>query len=239
EAIQSEVGIWRDILDINQKFTLKNIGELSLNSERNVVFTPFEQNNYLNEAFGLSSFVSPTIQREGKPVIEIPAPQAKTETPTISIPVETTNRYGWLRYTAVTVLALAAAGSIGFKLYQDRVEQQNMLVQQAVQEQVQEKIRQATFVIDSPVPAVTFALKADAPKSYHVVAGAFRVEENAQKAFDELVRLGYEPRMLPPNRFGLHPVLYGSYTTYGEASKALSGIKQSHNPDAWLLVKEL
>src|SRR6476660_10324715 len=56
DAIQSEVGIWKEILDINGKFTLKNIGELSLNAEKNVVFSPYEQLNYLTDAFGLNSF---------------------------------------------------------------------------------------------------------------------------------------------------------------------------------------
>lgn len=235
EAIQSEVSIWREILDINQKFTLKNIGELALNSERNIVFTPFEQNNFLKEAFGLNSFVSPAIKRE----VAQPEPEPVIETPAIPINEGSTNRFSWLRYTAISVLALAAAGSIGFKVYQDRIKEQNLLVEQSVQQKVQEKIQQATFVIDSPVPAVTFTVKDDAPKPYHVVAGAFRIEANAQNAFEELIRLGYEPRRLPPNRFGLHPVLYGSYPTYGEAWKALSGIKKQHNPDAWLLVKEL
>lgn len=235
QAIQSEIGIWRNILEINQKFALKNIGELSLNSEKNVVFTPYEQNNFLKEAFGLNSFVSPVIKREVYKQ-EVEAIEEKTP---IAITEEKRHNYNWLKYTAVTILALTAVGSIGFKVYQDQVVKQNLMVEATVQQQVQDKIQEATFVIDTPMPAVTFTVKEDAPKPYHIVAGAFRVEQNAQRTFDELTQLGYHPRRLEVNRHGLHPVLYGSYATYREAAQALSGIKKAHNPDAWLLVKEL
>lgn len=233
-AIHSEVGIWRNILEINQKFTLKNIGELSLNSEKNVVFSPYEQNNFLKEAFGLNSFVSPAIKRE---TYKEEVRQLEEKTP-IALTEEKRNNYNWLKYTAVTILALTAAGTIGFKVYNNYVSEQNLLVEESVQQQVQEKIQEATFIIDTPVPSVTFSVREDAPKPYHIVAGAFRVEENAQKTYDELTKLGYEPRRLEPNKHGLHPVLYGSYSDYREAVKALSGIKKSHNPDAWLLIKQ-
>lgn len=235
EAIQSEIGIWRNILEINQKFTLKNIGELSLNSEKNVVFTPYEQNNFLKEAFGLNSFVSPVIKRE---VYKQEVEEIEEKTP-IAITEEKRHNYNWLKYTAVTLLALATAGSIGFKVYQDNVVKQNLMVEASVQQQVQDKIQEATFIIETPVPAVTFTVKEDAPKPYHIVAGAFRVEENAQRTYEELSKLGYQPRRLEVNRHGLHPVLYGSYATYREAAQALSGIKKEHNPDAWLLINEL
>src|SRR4051812_38036642 len=63
-SIESEVIIWNSILQVNEKFTLKNIGELSLNSEKNLVFIPSDNINYLKESFGLNSFVSPAVKRE-------------------------------------------------------------------------------------------------------------------------------------------------------------------------------
>ena len=62
-SIESEVVIWNSILQVNEKFTLKNIGELHLNSEKNMLLTPLENINYLKESFGLNSFVSPAIKR--------------------------------------------------------------------------------------------------------------------------------------------------------------------------------
>jgi nucleoid DNA-binding protein len=234
EAIHSEVGIWKNILEINEKFTLKNIGELSLNAEKNVVFSPYEQLNYLTDAFGLNSFVSPTIKREHYKK-EVEAIEEKA--PIAFTPEKRAGR-SYLKYTAIFVLALTAAGSIGFKLYRDNVAKETVAVRSEVQKEVQDKIQEATFFIENPMPAVTLTVKDD-QMPYHVVAGAFREEANAQRAFEKLSTAGFKARRLPANRHGLFPVLYGSYATYREAWHAMSKIQKTDNPDAWLLIKEL
>lgn len=239
-SIESEVVIWKSILQVNEKFSLKNIGELSLNSEKNLVFTPSENINYLTESFGLNSFVSPSIKREilaSQEQKTEKVPVAKKSEPILFIPEETRNR-PYLKYAAVFILALSVAGSIGYKLYQDRIEEETLLVEKAVQKQVQNKIQEATFFIENPMPSVTLTVKED-KFSYHVVAGAFRKEENADKIYNELTGMGFKARRIAPNKHGLFPVLYGSYATYAEAQQAMEDIHQSINPDAWLLVKEL
>ncbi|HEX9981509.1 MAG TPA: SPOR domain-containing protein [Flavobacterium sp.] len=233
-AIQSEVGIWQNILEINDRFTLKNIGELSLNAERNLVFTPYDQFNYMKEAFGLSSFVSPAVKRE----VYKKEVEAIEEKAPIALTPEKRKARPYLRYTAVIALALTATGSIGYKLYENHVSETTLMVETEVQKQVQNKIQQATFFIENPMPAVTLTVKED-NKPYHIVAGAFRKERNAQRIYETLSRQGYKSRRLPQNRHGLFPVLYGSYGSYREAWKAMSEIKRNHNPDAWLLIKEL
>ncbi|HLA55872.1 MAG TPA: SPOR domain-containing protein [Flavobacterium sp.] len=233
EAIHSEVGIWKNILDINEKFTLKNIGELSLNAEKNLVFSPYEQLNYLTDSFGLNSFVSPTIKRETYKQ-EVEAFEEKTP---IQFTPEKRKSRTYLKYTAIFVLALTATGSIGFKLYQDQIAENTLMVETAVQKQVQDKIQEATFFIENPMPAVTLTVKEE-KMPYHVVAGVFNKEENAQNMYQKLSDMGYKSRRLAPNKHGLYPVLYGSFPTYHEAWVAMSKIKHDHNPDAWLLIKE-
>jgi len=239
-SIESEVVIWKSILQVNEKFSLKNIGELSLNSEKNIVFTPSENINYLTESFGLNSFVSPLIKREVAANLEQKMEEvvvSKKSEPIPFIPEETRSR-PYLKYAAVFVLALSVAGSIGYKLYQDRIAEETLLVEKAVQKQVQNKIQEATFFIENPIPSVTLTVKEE-KLSYHVVAGAFRNEENAEKIYDELIEVGFKARRIAPNKHGLFPVLYGSYATYTEAQQAMKDIHKSVNPDAWLLIKEL
>ena len=239
-SIESEVVIWKSILQVNEKFSLKNIGELSLNSEKNIVFTPSENINYLTESFGLNSFVSPLIKREVAANLEQKMEEvvvSKKSEPIPFIPEETRSR-PYLKYAAVLLLALSLAGSIGYKLYQDRIAEETLLVEKAVQKQVQNKIQEATFFIENPIPSVTLTVKEE-KLSYHVVAGAFRNEENAEKIYDELIEVGFKARRLAPNKHGLFPVLYGSYATYAEAQQAMRDIHKSVNPDAWLLIKEL
>ena len=239
-SIESEVVIWKSILQVNEKFSLKNIGELSLNSEKNIVFTPSENINYLTESFGLNSFVSPLIKREVAANLDQKIEEVvvtKKSEPIPFIPEETRSR-PYLKYAAVFVLALSVAGSIGYKLYQDRIAEETLIVEKAVQKQVQNKIQEATFFIENPIPSVTLTVKEE-KLSYHIVAGAFRNEENAEKIYDELIEVGFKARRLAPNKHGLFPVLYGSYATYTEAQQAMRDIHKSVNPDAWLLIKEL
>lgn len=238
-SIESEVVIWNSILQVNEKFTLKNIGELSLNSEKNIVFTPSENINYLKESFGLNSFVSPVVKREAyKQEAETFLKEAVIEEkePIVLIPQKPKKR-SYLRYAAILVLALSATGTIGFKMYQNHVNQETLLVETAVQKQVQDKIQEATFLIDNPIPTVTLTVKEE-KLSYHVVAGAFRNEENAQNIYTNLLKSGFKARRIAPNKHGLFPVLYGSYATYAEAQESMAEIHKT-NPDAWLLVKEL
>ncbi|PWA05233.1 HU domain-containing protein [Flavobacterium psychrotolerans] len=234
-SIENEVIFWKSILQVNEKFTLKNIGELSLNAEKNIVFTPFENINYLTESFGLNSFVSPFIKRElHQPAADVVLTEKE---PIAFIPKERRSR-PYLKYAAVFVLSLSVAGSIGYKMYQNRIAEETLLVETAVQKQVQNKIQEATFFIENPIPSVTLTVKEE-KLSYHVVAGAFRNEENAQNIYEALIASGYKARRIAPNKHGLFPVLYGSYATYAEAQQAKSDIQKSSNPDAWLLVKEL
>jgi cell division protein FtsN len=74
---------------------------------------------------------------------------------------------------------------------------------------------------------------------YHVVAGSFRLEENAERIYQKLSNEGFKAKRLAPNNHGLFPVLYGSYPTFEEAQKARVEIQKTQNPDAWLLIEEL
>lgn len=233
-AIQYEVLNWKKILDENGTLSIKNVGDISLNADKNLVFIPSEQTNYLSSSFGLSSFVSPVVKRE---IFEqkIEAIEEKT---IIKLETEERKSTPYLRYAAIFVLGLGLTGSIGFSLYQNQLANETLLVETAVQKQVNNKIQEATFFIKSPMPAVTLSIK-EGKMPYHVMAGAFREEKNAQKIFERLSNQGYKARRIAPNKHGLFPVVYGSYATFAEAEKAKKEIQEKDNPEAWLLIESL
>jgi CCDC81-like prokaryotic HU domain 2/CCDC81-like prokaryotic HU domain 1/SPOR domain len=241
-SIESEVLIWNSILQVNERFTLKNIGELHLNSEKNMVFIPSESINYLKESFGLNSFVSPAVKREeAKQEVETFVKEevvVSDEKETIELAPEVGKSRPYLKYAAVLVLAFGITGTIGYKMYQNHVSEETLLVETAVQKEVQNKIQEATFLLENPIPSVTLTVKEE-KFLYHVVAGAFRNEENAQNIYTDLLKSGFKARRIAPNKHGLYPVLYGSYATYSEAQQAMLEIQKANNPDAWLMVKSL
>ena len=233
--IQKEVALWKNALLHQQSVVLSNIGSISLNNEGSLVFEASNTINFHTSAFGLNSFVSPFIKREIlQQTIELD--QAP---PIVLIPETTTTRkYSYLKYAAVFVIALAASGTFGVKWYGEKIDAETQLVQTQVQQEVQDKIQQATFFIQSPLPNVTLTVK-EQKLSYHIVAGAFRDEANAQRIFEHLSNEGFKARRLDKNKYGLFPVLYGSYVSYPESQKAMKEIHKTHNPEAWLLIKDL
>ena len=236
-VIQNEVNSWKNKLQEQGSISLKNIGELTLNAEKSLVFVPADQVNYLTSSFGLSTFASPNIKREEfKKEVEVLEEKAP-----IAFTPEKRTSGNFLKYAAVFVLGaglLSAGGFFGNQYYQNKIQQETLAVQTKVQKQVDQKIQEATFFISNPLPTVTLNV-AEGKMPYHVVAGAFSQEENATKMYDELIKLGYHAQKIRQNKHGLYPVIYGSFASYTEAQTEMERIKKSHNPEAWVLIEEL
>jgi hypothetical protein len=229
------VNEWSYLLQSRNRVVLKNIGEISVNNEMNWVFEPANTVNYLTDSFGLSSFVSPEITRE---VLKQEVEALEEKAPIIFTP-ERKRDYSYLKYAAIFVVMLGAGG-FGYKTYYDQqIETKTLAVQKNVQEKVQQQIQEATFVISSPIEAVelTVTSSVDEKMPYHLIAGAYRSEENASKAIAELKAGGFEnAKMLPMNKYNLYPVVYDSFKTLGEAQTYRKNIQKTHNAEAWLLI---
>jgi hypothetical protein len=239
-AIQYEVFNWKKALQENGLFAIKNVGNFSLNADKNLIFTPYDQTNYLTNSFGLSAFVSPIVKREiFEQKIEALEENIEEKEVIEFIP-ERRRTSAYLKYAAIFVIGLGLTGAISYPIYQQQIANETIIVEQSVQKKVQHKIQEATFFIENPIPAVTLTVKTKEQKmSYHIMAGAFRDERNAQKAFLKLSNEGYKARRIPQNKYGLFPVLYGSYATFAEAEKARQEINKNDNPDAWILIESL
>ena len=235
DIIHNEVSHWKTKIQEFGSFSVKNVGDFSLNSENNIVFVPVDQINYLTASFGLSSFVSPAVKRE---VYKEEVEQLEEKAPVIFTPEKRRN-YSVLKYAAVFLLSAGITGTVGYKYYENKIAQETLIVETNVQKKVNQKIQEATFYISNPLPAVTLTVPEE-KLPYSVVAGAFRIESNAEEQYQRLLELGFKKaKRLAPNKHGLFPVVYGSYSTYSEAHDAMKNIQKLDNKDAWLLVDEL
>ena len=233
QNISKEVSLWKNALLNQQNIVLNAVGTLHLNTSGTLHFEASSQVNFNTASFGLNSFVSPLIQRE----IKEKMPESVVNEPIVLVPETTSSRNSYLKYAAVFILALTAAGSIGYKMYDAKLDEETRLVQTEVQKDVQNKIQEATFFIENPLPNVTLTVKEE-KKAYHIVAGAFSSEKNAEKQLKMLVAKGFKGKILERNKFGLVPVLYGSYSTYAESQEALKEIHRTESQEAWILIKD-
>ena len=214
--------------------SLQGIGEFFLNDENSVQFIPSEKENFSTASFGLSTFVSPEVSRE---VYKEEVENLEEKVPLLFTPERRETR-PYLKYAAVAIVALAIGGLGGLKLYEGNVKKHNFVEKQKANTLVENQIQEATFVIENPLPALQLTLPKQLGK-YHVVAGAFRIEENAIKKYQELLQKGHAAKRIGINKYGLHQVVYASYEDRLEALQGLRNIKRTENSDAWLLVQDL
>ena len=242
--IQTQVVFWLEKLENKESLVLENIGEIFSNSEHNFVFKPNTAINYLTDSFGLAGFNSPEIARENQitsevePIVETPVSIDNTvEEETPVIPLNGKNRTkNWMKYAAAVAI-FASAGTYGYKMYFDyTIEQQTSIVEKTVQEKINQKLQEATFVIPNPINAVDLTLEETHTEKYHVVAGAFRSKQNAIKAMNDLISKGFEAHLLTENKYGLIPVAFGSFSNLTEAQNLKTEIKAKDSVEAWLLI---
>jgi hypothetical protein len=201
-------------------------------SDFNWIFEPYENENYLTSSFGLTSFVSPLVSREE---LKAQVEELEEKAPIIFTPERKSN-YSFVKYAASIVLFLGL-GTVGFKMYNDQqVANQTLFVKKQVQEKVNHKIQEATFFISNPLNAVELPVKEEL-KPYHIIAGAFRNEENALTALNSLKDKGFTARLLEKNKSGLIPVAYESFSSLEEAQLAKQKIQTEQNTEAWLLIE--
>jgi cell division protein FtsN len=142
----------------------------------------------------------------------------------------------YAKYAAIVFLAIASGISV--YTWNNNHSKAVSLAQSQAQKQITERIQSATFFASEPLELPTLILEVTSPEpevlSHHIIAGAFRIKENADLKIQQLQGLGYDAVYVGENRFGLHQVAYASFANPQEAKEALKEIKRSGNTDAWL-----
>jgi len=233
KKIAKRVKLLKSYLTQGETLTFKNIGEIVFNNEGKILFEPAYNLNYLTDSFGLSQFEAPTVTRE---VYKEEAEAIEKVVP-IAVTPEKRQSKPYLKYAAIALIALTLGGFGASKFYVNQIETHNQLAQEQAIQELDTKIQQATFNLN-PFPAITLNIIKQTG-NYHIVAGAFRIEENCEKKVKQLKSDGFSARKIGANKYGLHQVVYASYEGRLDALKALRTIKKTHNKDAWLLVQKL
>jgi len=231
--IQDQISLWKANLNGKEIVYLKNIGELSLNSEQKIQFEPVGSTNYLTSSFGLTAVMATALTREQQP----------TEVKAIELSTATKNkpRLQWMRYAAAVVAAVGLYSSVSTYQEYEVYQQKKLAVEKDVQNQIEQKLQQATFVIEAPKvikEKIAEVTQQQSTKSFHIVAGAFKTEAKAQILTDELKAKGYaNAKYLSKSKHNMRQVVYNSYATQEEAQADLRQIHEKVNKDAWIFIE--
>ncbi len=229
--IRFEIQAWQERIK-DQDIYLESIGSFSM-VENKLHFQPQQKLNYLTSSFGLTNVVVPEIKRE---VYKKEVEKLEEKAPILITP-ERRKAPNYLKYAAIFVLGLSAIG-IGGKLYKNNQYKQQIVVAKEQQNKIDQKIESATFVISKPLPTLNLEVSTIDSRSFHVIAGAFRFPENAEKKLDQLKAEGYQARILGINKWGLTIVSFDSYDSERDAINSLNSIKRKKDEKAWLLVQK-
>lgn len=238
-----------------EELYLSKIGTFQNNGEGKLHFEPDLVENYLTSSFGLSNIVSKTIDREVVKVVQkkglvkpLPIVEKEAEVtsstaanldqiivskkgnPILRVLPEIT------KYAAAAAIAVTLFG-LGNNFYQQKLQEEFIAATQQHQQQTEQNIQEATFIISNPLPTITLHVAKES-KNFHVIAGAFRNIENAERQVEQLKKLGYDAHIVGANKWDLTQVAYESYSTMEDATKALTQILNNVDDQAWVLVTE-
>ena len=228
--IQFEIESWQSKLKY-QELSLNDIGSFNLIGGK-LIFEPYQKINYLTSSFGLNNIISHEVKRE---TYKSQVLKLEEKTP-ILITAESKKAPNYLRYAAIFVIGLSAIG-FGGKLYKDNQNKQYIVAAKKQQEIVEQKIESATFVISKRLPVLNLEVEKQR-RGFHVIAGAFRFPENANRKVKQLLSEGYQARILGVNKWNLSVVSYGSYSDREDAYTELAKIKNNVEKEAWMLIQE-
>jgi hypothetical protein len=222
-SIHREVVRWKSLLHQGESLSLDRLGTVTLNTEKNTVFTPSEKHNHLKASFGLAPISAYKIDRKAvaQPNTAEPLPLPPPPEPS-----------GILRYVAAAAVAFVI-GYAGFYSYQDFSQDQLLAQEASLRLEAQNEVQNAVFDLgDLPVLKINPAV---AEQQYHIIGGAFGVPSNAERYVRTLQSKGYPgAQQLSPNKRGLHPVSLGSFTDKKSAIAFLRQVQRGEIKDAWL-----
>ena len=228
--IHNEVINWKKKLN-KEPLVLNNIGELSYNSDENIVFSPDLDSNHFLGSFGL-----PSIYYKKQPDL-VSTYNESTLKKYNDLKVNSSNSRvpDFVKYAAVLVIIISTTFFLS-KEYEEYNIQNQLILEQENRQKTIQRVESAVFDFGS-IPAIELEIKVQ-PNKFHIIAGAFGVKSNADKLYNNLLSKGYNPTKLPLNDKGLIPISFDNFSNRKEAVIALRQLQMSENKDAWIFVLE-
>ena len=197
---------------------LKNLGEIYFSSDDKMVFVPDNSVNHLKDSFGLSPiFVRQIKDKSSSNVVSLEKKK----------PVKS-----FYKTAAVWTLLVIGLGAALYVNQRNNFLEKQIALEEEYRNQTIEEVQKAVFNFGE-LPPLTINVKVK-KKKYYIIAGAFRINQNAKNLVSNLKRKGYDATILGLNDKGLSPVSFSSFTNRKKAVVQLRIIQKKENKDAWI-----
>lgn len=197
---------------------LKNLGEIYFSSDHRMVFVPDNSVNHLIDSFGLSPiFVRQIKDKSSSNIVSLEKKK----------PVKS-----FYKTAAVWTLLIIGLGAALYVNQRNNFLEKQIALEEEYRNQTIEEVQKAVFNFGE-LPPLTINVKVK-KKKYYIIAGAFRINQNAKNLVSNLKRKGYDATILGLNDKGLSPVSFSSFTNRKKAVVQLRIIQKKENKDAWI-----
>ena len=201
-----------------ERIVLKNLGEIYFNSDHKMVFVPDSSVNHLKDSFGLSPiFVRQIKDKSTRDVVGLEKKK----------PIKS-----FYKTAAVWTLLIIGLGAALYINQRNNFIEKQIALEEEYRNQTIEEVQKAVFNFGE-LPPLTINVKVK-KKKYFIIAGAFRISQNAKNLVSNLKRKGYDATILGLNDKGLSPVSFSSFTNRKKAVAQLRIIQRKENKDAWI-----
>lgn len=250
--IRSFVNHCNSLLKEEKKIRLENIGTIYTDNKGTLQFDQDKEVNYLMESYGLTSFISLPIQRNGihkgleKKISSYVIPSSRKKR-------SFTKSFKWAAFLALPIGAAVILSITNFdKLKNIPVSYSSLLytatstvsppvpspkkMKMSIQPSGQPLVSASD---ESPVPEIRPAriVPHEVSKLFGIIVGAFRIPENAERLVTDLRQQGQDASIFDETKTGLSRVSIQNFSNRDEALTALVIIRAGEFPTAWLLEK--
>lgn len=245
--IEKEVSVWKQRLH-TQHLTFEGIGEMRLNSQKKINFSPFGSINFDLSSFGLPSFVRKSIftpKINIKETLNIPIMENENKDDLMFTPAGNENdskRSPIIRYVIIGLIGISLIGT-AYYFGNQYIENEKAKATEIAQKKIKSNVQKATFNLGT-LSKVDLSLDSNAamieetPLSqtyYSVIAGTYRSMENAENKLAKLQEEGFDAAFTEVNPEGLNRVAYGRFTSKREALNLHNYIRDALKEEAWYL----
>ncbi|GAP42422.1 protein containing sporulation related domain [Lentimicrobium saccharophilum] len=239
--IESAVNGLLNVLGKKGEIVMAGIGRLTADRENNLRFTPEKGSNFLDDAFGLVPFTSEPVNREG-----LQEKISRSLTGSRALPamrkLPSTLRWAAILLPLAAISVWSALNTGGLTRLKNNYAS---LIPAQSESPVQVNTGNpevATYTVSpaeitpEPVSAPEPA-EAVKPDIYFVIAGAFSIQENAEKLVSDLRAEGYDASIAGQNSRGLYHVSAAGFSNKDLAISKVNELRHGKFPDAWLLTR--